>query len=120
VLRTRVLANGGAVLDARRCFGNARLSTSPGAPVLSRAQRPSIAAVGVDDAGKPHITELPDERLRALAEHLAPGTSLLVVAVDESSAEFVARELRHFGAEIVRELVDGQVTTEFTSLTASE
>jgi uncharacterized membrane protein len=139
------------------------------APRARSVKLGAAAALGVDDEGKPHITEtadmgggkgaviggtagvvlgvlggpavwaaagvgalvgglaakwhdagLPDDHLRAMTEHLAPGTSLVVVAVDESSAEFAAHELRHFGAEIVREIVDGQVTSEFTSLTASE
>jgi len=71
-------------------------------------------------AAKWHDAGLPDDKLQAMGAQLLPGTSLLVVEVDEQSADIVERQLRHFGADVVKEIVDGKVAEELHALAAME
>ena len=77
-----------------------------------------VGALAVGLAAKWHDAGLPNDKLKALGEQLSPGTSLLVVAVDEQSADIVERQLRDFGADVVKEIVDGKVVEELDALAA--
>jgi uncharacterized membrane protein len=71
-------------------------------------------------AAKWHDAGMPNDKLKAMSEQLSPGTSLLVVAVDEQSADIVERQLRAFGADVVKEIVDGKVVEELDALAANK
>jgi uncharacterized membrane protein len=79
-----------------------------------------VGAVVGGLAAKWHDAGLPDDQLQAMAAKLTPGSSLLVVAVDEQSADIVEKQLRHFGADVVKEIVDGTVAEEFDALAAKK
>jgi len=71
-------------------------------------------------AAKWHDTGLPNDKLKEVGAKLSPGTSLLVVEVDEKSADIVEQQLRHFGADVVKEIVDGKVVEELDALAANK
>jgi uncharacterized membrane protein len=69
------------------------------------------AAVG-GLAAKLRDSGFPDDKLRDLGSRVQPGDSLLIVAVDEAAVEPVTGILRHYGAEIIKEAIDGKVAEE--------
>ena len=71
-------------------------------------------------AAKWHDTGLQNDKLKEIGAKLSPGTSLLVVEVDEKSADIVEQQLRHFGADVVKEIVDGKVVEELDALAANK
>jgi uncharacterized membrane protein len=79
-----------------------------------------VGAVVGGLAAKWHDAGLPNDKLQALGGQLSPGSSLLVVEVDEQSADAVEKQLRHFGADVVKEIVDGEVAEEFDALAAKK
>jgi uncharacterized membrane protein len=69
------------------------------------------AAVG-GLAAKLRDSGFPNQRLQEIGSRVQPGDSLLIVAVDEAAVEPVTAILRHAGAEVVREAIDGKVAQE--------
>jgi uncharacterized membrane protein len=69
------------------------------------------AAVG-GLAAKLRDSGFPDDKLQEVGSRVRPGDSLLIVAVDEAAVEPVTGILRHYGAEVITEAIDGKVAEE--------
>jgi uncharacterized membrane protein len=77
------------------------------------------AAVG-GLAAKLRDSGFPDDKLRDLGSRVQPGDSLLIVAVDEAAVEPVTGILRHYGAEVIKEAIDGKVAEELEAASEQE
>jgi uncharacterized membrane protein len=69
------------------------------------------AAVG-GLAAKLRDAGFPNQRLQEVGSRVRPGDSLLILAVDAAAVAPVTRLLRHAGAEVVQEAIDGKVAQE--------
>ena len=69
------------------------------------------AAVG-GLAAKLRDSGFPNQKLDEIGSRVQPGDSLLIVAVDEEAVEPAQAILRHYGAEVIREAIDGKVAEE--------
>jgi uncharacterized membrane protein len=63
-------------------------------------------------AAKLRDSGFPNQKLEDIGSRVQPGDSLLIVAVDEKAVEPAVAILKHYGAEVVREAVDGKVAEE--------
>jgi uncharacterized membrane protein len=60
----------------------------------------------------------PNQKLQELGARLQPGNSLLIVAVDDASAERASEILKDAGADLIREAIDGKVVEDLETAAA--
>jgi uncharacterized membrane protein len=77
------------------------------------------AAVG-GLAAKLRDSGFPNQKLEDIGSRVQPGDSLLIVAVDEKAVEPAVGILKHYGAEVVQEAIDGKVAEELEAAAPAE
>ena len=77
------------------------------------------AAVG-GLAAKLRDSGFPNQKLEDIGSRVQPGDSLLIVAVDEKAVEPAVAILKHYGAEVVQEAIDGKVAEELEAAEPAE